>query len=94
MLSEGKENARTGKQLAALCGCDIRTVTEQIERERRQGKPICAESRGENSGYFLAADKEELQKYCEKLRHRAIELFKTRKALIAVSEQMPEQLGE
>ena len=41
-LLTGKENARTGSDLAKLCGCDPREITAQIEKERRAGKPICA----------------------------------------------------
>jgi len=88
-LTEGKENARTGREIAAFFGCDLRTVTEQIERERRDGQPICATSRGESPGYYLAADADELQSYCDRLKGRAIELFKTRQALIRVLKQLP-----
>lgn len=83
LLSEGRENARTGKELANYFKCDIRAITEQIETERRDGFPICAAS-GENPGYYLPADAEELAQYCDRLKGRAIELFKTRQALIRV----------
>lgn len=53
-LAEGKENARTGRELATLFGCDIRTITEQIERERRDGQPICAISRGRKPGLLFS----------------------------------------
>lgn len=91
LLSNGKENARTGKTLANLCGCDIRTITEQIERERREGHPICANMYGENAGYYLADTPEELQAYCERLKHRAVELFKTRQALIKTLRGIEQQ---
>lgn len=84
LLAEGSENARTGKELAGVLGVDIRTITEQIERERRDGQPICANMRGENAGYFLAADNDELERYCARLYHRGSELFKTRRALLAI----------
>lgn len=88
LLAEGAENARTGKELAAVCGCDIRDITAAVERERRQGQPICAAT-GENAGYYLAADADELQKYCNRLHHRAAELYKTRQALLNVLRQLP-----
>lgn len=84
LLAHGSENARTGRELANVLGCDIRTVTEQIERERRDGQPICANMRGEFAGYFLAADADELEKYCDRLYKRGGELFKTRRALLKV----------
>ena len=83
LLAEGRENARTGRELATILGCDIRAVTLQIEQERRDGQPICAAT-GENPGYYLAATPEELGRYCDRLKGRAIEVFKTRKALIDV----------
>lgn len=88
LLAEGRENARTGRDLAKYCGCNIRDITEQIERERRQGHPICAATGGENPGYYLAADEDELAHYCNNLRRRAIEMFKTRQALVSVLRQL------
>ena len=92
LLAEGRDNARTGGELAALCGCNIRAVTAQIERERRDGHPICAAS-GPNPGYFLPADDTELTTYCELLKGRAVELFKTRQALIKILKQRGEALA-
>lgn len=86
LLSVGKENARTGKELAALIGCDIREITAAVERERRQGQAICAAT-GENPGYYIASDAEELERYCKQLHHRASELYKTRQALLSVLTQ-------
>lgn len=83
LLSEGAASARTGKELAILLSCDIRDITAAVERERRQGQPICAAS-GENPGYYLAANAEELENYCSRLHHRAAELYKTRRALLNV----------
>lgn len=93
LLTEGKENARTGRELAAMTGATVRQVTAQIERERREGLPICAGS-GANPGYYIAENRETLQKYCEQLKHRAIELFKTRQALIRVLKQIAEADNE
>lgn len=89
LLSVGAENPTTGKELAAVIGCDIRDITAAVERERREGQPICANMRGENAGYYLAASPEELQSYCNRLHHRAAELYKTRQALLNVLRQLP-----
>lgn len=91
ILSTGSENARTGRELAGLLHCDIRTVTEQIERERRDGQPICANMRGEYAGYFLAETPDELERYCNQLYKRGGELFKTRRALLATLEKITGQ---
>lgn len=89
LLSEGAKNRTPGRELAEALGVDIRKVTQQIERERRAGAPICANS---NGGYFLAADDKELADYCEQVKHRAIELFKTRQALIKILKQRAAEL--
>ena len=90
LLTEGAENARTGRELAAVLGMNIRDITAQVEAERRAGKPICAAT-GEKPGYFLPANTEELQRYCDALKSRAIEVFKTRQALIRVLKGLQEQ---
>ncbi len=87
LLDTGRENARTGRELANILQCDIRQVTIQIERERREGWPICA-AMGENPGYYLPADSEELEDYCDRLKGRAVELFKTRQSLIKTLAQI------
>lgn len=88
LLSEGAENARTGKELAEFLNCKPRDISAIVERERRQGKPICA-STGSNPGYFLAANQEEMQRYCNSLMHRAGEIHKTRRACIKTIAKLP-----
>lgn len=88
LLTEGRENARTGKALCQLLNITIRELTQGIERERRAGQPICA-STGSNPGYFLAATKEEMQNYCDSLRRRAGEIHKTRRACIKTIDELP-----
>ena len=85
LLSIGVENAITGRELAELIGCDIRVIASKIEKERRKGYPICAIT-GDNLGYYLAANDEELQNYCNRLNHRAAELHKTRRALLRIMD--------
>lgn len=94
LLAEGAENARTGKELSEVLGVHIRDITAQIEVERREGQPICAAT-GDRPGYFLPATVTELQKYCDALKGRAIEVFKTRQALIRVLKQLQDcQTGD
>ena len=83
-LERGAENAKTGRELAQFFGCNIRAITLQIEKERRDGAPICAISHSENPGYFLAADEEELRAYCRRLEGREAELAETRAALLEI----------
>lgn len=93
ILSEGAENAQTGKEICNLLHITARDLTAYIERERRQGKPICASTDSRSPGYFLAADKEEMQRYCRSLNHRAGEIHKTRRACLQTIEGLPEREG-
>ena len=88
MLSEGAENARTGREICQILNITPRDLTAAITRERREGQPICA-STGKNPGYFLAANREEMQRYCKSLLHRAGEIHKTRRACIKTIDALP-----
>jgi hypothetical protein len=88
-LSEGAENARTGKEICKALNITARDLTAAIERERRAGKPICASTDPKNPGYFLAANQEEMQRYCRSLYHRAGEIHKTRNACMRTIEDLP-----
>lgn len=88
-LTKGKANARTGKDLANILGCDVREISARIERERRQGQPIIASCDPERPGYYLAETAEELQQYCNRLHHRAGEIHKTRRALLEAANGLP-----
>lgn len=44
--------------------------------------------------YYLAADADELEIYCNRLKGRAIELFKTRQALINTLRQIRDSKGQ
>lgn len=92
LLSEGRQNARTGKQLADDIGCNMRELTLQIEKERRLGVPICA-STGDNPGYFLPADDEELETYCASLDRRERELRKTKRAMLKMLDERQQAKG-
>lgn len=88
ILLEGAENAQTGKEICKALNITARDLTLAIERERRSGKPICA-STGSTPGYFLAANREEMQRFCNSLYHRAGEIHKTRDACMKTIEDLP-----
>ena len=90
ILSPGAENARTGAAICRELGIDSRDLMAIIEKERRAGRPICA-STNNPRGYFLAANKEELERYCRSLLKRAGEIHKTRKKLLDTLETLPEK---
>lgn len=91
LLSTGAENARTAKELCCQLGIDEkdwRTVSKAVERERREGKPICASSSSDYPGYYKPANREELTRYIDRLYKRAGEIFKTRRALLKILDEM------
>ena len=90
-LYTGRENARTGRELAKLLHCNIRDITAGIERERRQGQPIIASYDPEQPGYYLAETAEELQRYCNVLEHRAGEMQATSSILLLTAQELPTQ---
>ena len=90
ILGTGKQNAVTGATLADRLGCSTRELAAAIERERRAGAPICA-SQSRPMGFYLAADEYELAEYCQQVKSRAINLFKTRQALVKVLKDIEQR---
>lgn len=93
ILGHGEENAITGKRICLYLQISTRDLTQAIERERRAGIPICA-STGSNPGYYLAANKAEMEAYCQSLKHRGIEIFKTRQACLKAVNNLPESVAQ
>ena len=89
LLSTGKESARTARDLARITGMDRRGISSSIEKERRAGRPICATCDGNAPGYYIAADQNEMQAYCDSLRHREREIAKTRRACARTIRSLP-----
>lgn len=87
ILNHGQENAITGRELATITNMKLREVTQQIERERRQGEFICASSSNDNPGYYIGTA-EETAAYCERIKHRAIEMFITRQAIVKALREL------
>ena len=82
-LLRNESQPLTGNQLATLTGLKKRDIETIIQKERREGHPICATSRG----YYLAETPEELERFCAKLKRQAIEIFKTRQAMIKLATE-------
>ncbi len=78
LLGVGRENAITRRDLERLTGLDGRSVRLLIERERRAGTPILADSA---NGYFLPASDYERAEGVRSLRHRARVIMTTARAL-------------
>lgn len=89
LLDTGEQNARTARELAKLTGTNKRSISILVERERRAGKPICATSDSKTPGYYIPATREDMERYCSRLQHRAGEIFKTRAACIETLDSLP-----
>lgn len=91
ILLKGEQSAIPGRDLCMLLNMRPRDLQKLIERERRDGAPICASYDRRNPGYYLAETQEEMRDYCGKLRKRAGEIFKTRRACLKSAETLPER---
>ena len=78
LLGTGRESAITRRDLEQLTGLDGRSVRLLIERERRAGTPILADS---TNGYFLPASDDERAACVRSLRHRAREILTAARAI-------------
>lgn len=90
ILLRGKENAMTTEELAAFFKVQPRIITKAVNAERQQGKPICSSNDAACPGYYLAANKDEMRAFCEQLRHRAGEIFRTRRACLKTLSKLQE----
>jgi len=82
LLRHGADYATSARELAAFLNWPPRMVTRQIERERRAGIPICANS----AGYFLPSSDVERDFYIASLAHREAEIRRTRAAVAATRQ--------
>lgn len=89
LLDTGEQNARTARELAKVLNTDRRSISILVERERRAGKPICATCDSKTPGYYVPATREDMERYCSRLQHRAGEIFKTRAACLETLDTLP-----
>lgn len=94
LLFIGRDNPRSGRDLAAVLHCGLRSVAKAVEQERQAGAPICATSSGNNPGYYLAGSKEDIAEYCDSLNHRLTALRNTRAAVFAAGKDLPNRPAE
>ena len=87
-LAEGAANARSAKELCAMLSLSGRELSLAVEKERRAGYPICSSTDHNCPGYFLAANRGEMERFCNSLYHRAGEIHKTRKACLKTLEKL------
>lgn len=88
ILLSGRENAITSTHLCRMLGIDRRTLTAEIERERRAGCPICASVDRTCPGFYRPESPADVLSYCQSLEGREREISRTRAALLAAAEKM------
>ena len=89
MLDTGEGNAKPARELAKLLQGDRRVISSLVERERRAGRPICATCDSKAPGYYIPATREDMERYCGQLQHRAGEIYKTRAACLGTLDSLP-----
>jgi biotin operon repressor len=65
----GKANGISADHLAQVLGCNARKVRVYISQARRDGAAVCGTP---ETGYYIAANAEELEETCQFLRSRAL----------------------
>ncbi len=82
LLKTGEVNAISAAELAKITGLEVRAVMHGIRHERMLGAPICSSSKG----YFLPADKYELQATINRLYNQAGETKRVAEAMEALTK--------
>ena len=79
LLAKGRNNAIPGHCLVSALGLkDLRDLTQLVERERKDGFPICASTDSQNPGYYLPCDPHELEEYIRSLSRRIGNMSRTK----------------
>lgn len=82
VLLHGKENAIPGRDLVSVLGLkDLRELTQLVERERKEGSPICATTDAKKPGYYITDDPTELAAYIKSLDRRIKNVGETRQRM-------------
>ena len=90
LLLPGVENTVTTRQLLAATGIrHIGDLQKQIERERAAGALILSKC-FDDAGYYLPASRDEINRYAQALRRRALSTLQTLKTAWRVQKDVDE----
>lgn len=78
LLLKGEENAIPLKHIKQMVHLPGREIRKQIQAERLQHIPILANNR---SGYYLAGNDQERERFVRSMRHRSAEIAKVAQAI-------------
>ena len=70
LLQEGVQNAITAKELAKYYNCDTRNITRTIHNLRAKGEVILSNNIGRTYGYYLPADRAEVERFAKTMHSR------------------------
>ena len=68
LLLVGEENALPMKHLRSVTGRSSRELRAMIQQERLEGAAICSNNQ---TGYYIAADDQERERFVKSMRHRS-----------------------
>ena len=85
----GKGNGVTASELAALLDITPRQVRSLVTELRMDGKAVCGKP---ETGYFIAANSEELEETCQFLRSRSLHALTLEARLRRVP--LPDLMGQ
>lgn len=87
-ILNGRNAKTTGVQLCSQLGISDRELRRQIQAERLNGAPICAEvEEGGSNGYYLG-DAEDCLRNVRNLQHKANGIRKSWKALAETAKRL------
>lgn len=70
LLQEGEENAITAKEIARYYHCNRRNITRTIHNLRAKGEVILSNNIGKTCGYYLPADRAEVERFTRTMHSR------------------------
>lgn len=82
LLSKGRNNARTTRELSRISGLHPRDITKAIQHERLHGAPILSDT----GGFWLAETSTEVLQCARQLHQRAGEIHRTARALQKIAK--------
>lgn len=77
-LNHGQANAIPMSHIKAMTGKKSRNIRRMISAERLAGVPILSDN---STGYFLAGDEGERERFVRSMRHRAREIERIANAI-------------
>lgn len=82
LLSKGRKNAQTTRELSRISGLHPRDITKAIQHERLHGAPILSDT----GGFWIAETSTEVLQCARQLHRQAGEIHRTARALQKIAK--------